>query len=506
MRELLRRAGLRLTLASAFVLALALGASCGRTTGPTDTPGGQPPAQPMDEPMAPDGGSASSVDIVCGGTPQPVTVGTDLPKTPTFQQTITLDSLQCDFDVFSWNSFLALSHSPSGGFGDVDGDNVTLWESWPNEGDMFLPGGAAPPAWPAGDPPPHAPLPPACQGKGADGERVFVQVGKQPIVFEASLEPFESGPLVDVHGFYARFGITVNQPMYQYIVDHDLYSKAGQAAFSTAGRRVEFPCGCDGDPDGETCPTAGQQGAIMVKSAWKVLDTAAGDDPSRFHKVDALVLNPATDGEPATCERTLLGLVGLHLVTKTQSDPQWLWATFEQVDNVPTRGHENELPPNGSGFNFFQADCDDCNEVNVPPPQPWNPRLQPVASNADKSQVVRQIPITAATKDMNGEVQGLLGGTVWEHYELVSTQWPTDASGSDDTPPSAANNWCNALNPTDETGKPAPAFLGNTTLETYIQGTVPQASSSCTHCHLNATMAEGQNSFSDFTYLLERAQ
>ena len=58
----------------------------------------------------------------------------------------------------------------------------------------------------------------------------------------------------------------------------------------------------------------------------------------------------------------------------------------------------------------------------------------------------------------------------------------------------------------DETGAPAPLFLGNTTLETYIQGTVPQASSSCTHCHLNATMAEGQNNFSDFTYLLERAQ
>ncbi len=495
MREPFRRAGSTGTAVLAALLVLAV--SCGRTAGPAD-PGVRP-----EEPMAELSGTpSSSVDVVCGGTPQPVTVGTDLPKTPTFQQTITLDSLQCDFDVFSWNSFLALSHSPSGGFGDRDGDNVTLWESWPNEGDLFLAGGAEPPDWPAGQPPPHAPLPPACEGQGEAGERVFVQVGKQPIVFEAALEPFESGPLIDVNGHYARFGITVNRPMYQYIRDNDLYSRAGQAAFAAAGKRVEFPCGCDGDPNGETCPEDGQQGAIMVKSAWKVLDPAAGDDPSRFHKTDALVLTPATGEGPTTCDRRLLGLVGLHLVTKTQNDPQWLWATFEQVDNVPTRGHETEP----GSYSFYQVGCDDCNAVNEPPPQPWDPHLQPVTSNAGKSQVVRQIPITAATKDLNAKVQGLLGGTVWQHYELISTQWPTDASGSDPTAPSAANNWCKPLNPVDETGRPAPAFLGNTTLETYIQGTVPQASSSCTHCHLNATMAEGQESFSDFTYLLERAQ
>jgi hypothetical protein len=504
----MRQPSWRVAFPCALVLALAgalvVWTSCGRSAGPAG------PETTPEEPFPAETDGASSVDVDCGGTPQPITLGGPLPKTPTFQSTITLDSLQCDFDVFSWNSFLALSHSPSGGFGDEGGDNPTLWETWPNEGDIFLPGGAPPPDWPAGGPPPHAPLPPVCQGEGEEGERVFVQVGKQPIVFEASLEPFESGPLIDVHGYYARFGITVNRPMYQYIVDHDLYSRAGQNRFSAAGRRVELPCGCDSDPSGKTCPVAGQQGAIMVKTAWKVLDTAAGDDPSRFHKTDALVLTPATGDEPATCERTLLGLVGLHLVTKTQADPQWLWATFEQVDNVPTRGHEGEPPPGGGAYSFFQPDCGDCNAVNEPPPQPWDPHLQPVTSNAGKSQVVRQIPIDAATHDMNAKAQSLLGGTVWQHYELVSTQWPTDASGNAQPDPSAANNWCNPLNPVDETGKPAPAFLGNTTLETYIQGTVPQASSSCTHCHLNATLAEGgaegQESFSDFTYLLERAQ
>ena len=78
-------------------------------------------------------------------------------------------------------------------------------------------------------------------------------------------------------------------------------------------------------------------------------------------------------------------------------------------------------------------------------------------------------------------------GSVWQNYELVSTQWPT-----------------NAQSKTDPTGVPAPSFLANTTLETYIQGEIKQTSSSCMACHNNATSTNGD--FSDFTYLLQRAQ
>jgi hypothetical protein len=446
-----------------------------------------------------------SVQVDCGGAEQPVTVSPVLPKTPSFpsnQTSFDLDALQCDFDVFSWNVFLALNHSSSGAFGDRGGDNGTVWQDWPDESDVFLPGGARPPEWKAGEPPPPETMPAICEGVGRGGEPVLAMIGKQPLL-EAALEPFNSGPLIDVHGWYARFGITVNQPMYQYIWENGLYSQAGQRRFSEAGERVELPCGCNGDPAGKTCPEAGQQGAVMVKAAWKVLDVEAGDDPSQFHTAEALVYTPAVGDDPESCRRQLMGLVGLHVATKTQSDPQWLWSTFEQVDNVPSRG---ETPAAGQRFNFFQPDCADCNAVNETPPEPWNPHDQPVTADSGRSQVVREIPLTDATKQLNASVQGLLGGTVWQYYELVSTQWPTDASGSAQPDPSAANDWCNPLNPIDETGAPAPAFLANTTLETYIQGTVPLASSSCIHCHQNATMAAGQNSFSDFTYLLERAQ
>ena len=121
-----------------------------------------------------------------------------------------------------------------------------------------------------------------------------------------------------------------------------------------------------------------------------------------------------------------------------------------------------------------------------PPPRPWDPNVEPFPAGY-MSQVVRVIPVTEDTQKLNQEFQALLAGTVWENYMLISTQWPTDAKSA-----------------IDPTGAPAPQFLANTTLETYIQGEVPLASSSCIDCHNNATTTQG--TFSDFTYILELAK
>lgn len=457
--------------------------------------------------LAPQSADIGSVNIICGTAKNPVAVSTTIPKSPNFPQGSTddIDGLQCDFDVFSWNSFIALNHGPGGSFGNVDGDNPTLWEGWPESSDIFLPKGAAPPQWQPGKPPPDHEIPPECAAESTGGEvRVLRQIAKIPDILEATDEPFLSGPLIDVNGRYSRFAININQEMYNYILQNELYSEPGQEVFTAAGSTVSFPCSCDADPKAQTCTAQGLEGAIMVKSAWKVLDPEQGDDPSKFHKMKAFIFTPAQRDQPATCSSQLIGLVGFHIAHKTQADVQWLWSTFEHVGNVPTQG---EAIPAESKFSYFIPNCTDCNEVNVPPPQPWNPHVQPVPADSDKSQVMRVIPLTSATKQMNAAVQpALLADTVWANYELISTQWPTDASGSAKSDPNPQNSWCNAINPGDMTGAPAPPFLANTTLETYIQGTVPQASSSCINCHLNATMAAGQNSFSDFTYLLERAQ
>ena len=87
----------------------------------------------------------------------------------------------------------------------------------------------------------------------------------------------------------------------------------------------------------------------------------------------------------------------------------------------------------------------------------------------------------------NPQFRAALKGSVLANYELVTTQWPTDPT-----------------NKTDPSGSPFPLFAANTTMETYVQGNVPQASSSCMACHNNATATNGK--VSDFSFLLEKAQ
>jgi hypothetical protein len=91
--------------------------------------------------------------------------------------------------------------------------------------------------------------------------------------------------------------------------------------------------------------------------------------------------------------------------------------------------------------------------------------------------------------DLNKAFRGILKGTVWENYMLLTTQWPSDHASK-----------------TDPLGAPAPTYLANTTLETYSQGRVPLASSSCMACHGNATTHHVPATASDFTFILEKAQ
>src|SRR4026207_1533455 len=96
--------------------------------------------------------------------------------------------------------------------------------------------------------------------------RIISQVGKTPTVLSDFSQPFNTGPLIDQNGNYTRYEILVNKPMFDYILSNTLYSKAGQKVFSGA---VKFPCGVLNGPEG----------AIMVKSSWKVINPA---DKNRF--------------------------------------------------------------------------------------------------------------------------------------------------------------------------------------------------------------------------------
>ncbi|MDF2396887.1 cytochrome C [Pseudomonas sp. 3MA1] len=412
----------------------------------------------------------------------PYDVAVTAPPTPT------LESLQRDFDVLSWQTFIALNWpaqadgSPgTGPIGKEDGP--TVWESWKESYQIFRAKGEKPLAWEA-----PAILPKPCEGLKSG--RLLQQMGKVAGVLDEFIQPFQSGPLVDQSGTYTRNEIVVNRPMFNDIVDKGLYSVQGQQAYFAASPNNRVAFSCSSNPHQKL-------GAIMVKASWKVLD--GNDQRSRFHTVDALVYTPG-NSDPThgpiveeSCKAEAVGLVGLHIVHKTALAPQWVWSTFEHVDNVP----EKTTPPEQRKGPYLFYNAASPAKVNEPPPRPWNPAVK-----ATPSQIVREIPLTEAAKALNSTYQALLRTanpqSVWANYQMIDTQWPADPAPDCETP-----------SPTNPLGSPAPTFLANATLETFIQGTVPQASSSCMDCHNNATTRVTQNprtTFADFTYLLERAQ
>lgn len=417
--------------------------------------------------------------------PPPVVLSSAIPgDVNVTAKTVSIDAFQPDFDVYSWNTFIALNWPPAAdGNGDpkktigANGDNDTVWEHYRDVRDVFLPDGATP-SWNG----PPAALPPEGKALYKSGMLVLTQVGKTPTVLTDFSEPFNTGPLIDQNGNYTRFAILINKSMFDYIVANRLYSRAGQKAFTPPVDFVSGVLAANGK--------LGVEGAIMVKAAWKVIDPA---EAPRFHARQALICTPASENPkyPAACNVQLVGLVGLHIAHKTTDAPQWLWSTFEHVDNVPTAadvrsGHLK------AKYNYYNPKCDaTACPANQIPRRPWDP----TRISTFHSQIVRNnlfnLPIYAASAAArNADAKRLLTGvsaqSVWQNYELISTMWPTNAA--------------------EPLGAPAPAFLANTTLETYVQRVPPQpnVSSQCIECHNNATMTVPVPS--DFTYILQRAK
>lgn len=395
-----------------------------------------------------------------------------------------LGNLQRGFDFYSWLTFIALNSPADGktiGHGSgPGGDAPTVWELLKNYrplADVMLPDGAKP-TWGTRI------VPDACKKLDGPG-KIVLQVTE-----EAWDQPFKTGPLIDQNGNYALFDILMNEPMFDFILDNGLYSRQGQEKYNEA---VEFPEGINPDTT-KRPPILGRMGAIMLKTLWWVLDPVKDKGlAAKFHTADSLIYFP---GPPYTkagpsCVEKKLGLVGFHVGHKTNGSPQWVWSTFEQVDNVPDQSAvaSGQLSPR---YNFFNAACKDC-PVNQTPPQPWDPPATLKFSTDYRSQVVRvnSLPqeVIDEVAELNRQFRAIVKGTVWENYELITTQWPS-----------------NATSKIDPTGAPAPTFLANTTLETYSQGSVPLASSTCMECHGNATTYHDPATASDFTFILEKAQ
>jgi hypothetical protein len=427
-----------------------------------------------------------------------------------------LQNRQRGFDFYSWLTFLALN-SPADGrpITQSEPDTKTKWEDRNNFMhllDVMVE-----------DPEHNTPewgkrkIPQECLSQYQDKIKNINDMMVIEMIEETFNEPFKTGPLIDQQGNYALFDILMNKQIFDYMLAHKLYSKKAQEDAASAALKVDFPSGFNPDK-GKT--DGGDPGAVMIKVSWKVIESEK--DKERFHTVDALVLMPRHEGksEPPPCLRKTLGLVGFHVGHKTVSRRQWIWTSFEHIDNVP---EDLEVASGNlkASYNFYDLNCPEC-ETNQTPPTPWDPIYANGLKFHDskfKSQITRVVPLTDESKGMSKQFQSILGDNVWKHYILLSTQWPSDfdcsPQGDSDSKAAAKDQPTNFKKQPDMTCGPAPTYLANSTLETYSQGKIPLASSSCIACHGNAVShqrraADGKPgdffNQSDFTFMLEKAR
>lgn len=369
------------------------------------------------------------------------------------------DEVQRLFEILSWQNFIALNW-PRSATGEalpsISAKGNPSWIKWKESYEVYLNDGAKPAPWGVQT------FPPGFKQKNTEQMRVLFRTSKANATsathkadadIDDEIDQAFTAPIWDQNGNMVRYEVLLNEQEFDYLVSNELYNIDGQIAFSSAKKTVVFPVA-----------TREKVGAIELKLAWKIIDKNK-DIAQRFFTQEAYVMNP-----DSSYSKALVGLVGMHIALKTQSSPQWIWATFEQVDNLETnpltKVDGKKLTPS-----FYDPNCPIC-PINRSPNTSGDYSGN---SKLNKNQIQRVLPISQATQQLNQQVQALLAqqNSALQYYQLIGTQWPTDPSAK--PYPVAEHGAANPPQLPDAVtnksgGKPTPAYLTNMIMETYFQG------------------------------------
>lgn len=390
------------------------------------------------------------------------------------------------FDNFSWQSFVALNwpasptyrgrprspEDPSVFLEAEDGAQPVVWGTYKESFELFDQNGGRPSAW-------NSDTTPVSPCESSEGQRVFRRIGKGGTLSADTLaneinEAF-SQPLIDQQKNYVYFKVRFGEAQYDFIRGRDddqatwLYLRPQLVAAENAqGGGITMPAST-GPPEPY------ELGSLMIKAGWRLIVEGQAVDPSRFYTVHGLIYDPDDD----TCSPATLGLVALHIVQKLETFPEWIWSTFEQIDNVPGTTDGPYSFNNGTDQPSTTSRGYDYKPDKVPPLVDKSQR-QPV-------QVVRLNPMESSTPTINTYYRAAVEGTVWEYYQLVVTQWPTTPDKSFLLPSDGGVYPANSGNPAPTDG------AVNAAAETYVQSIQDGApfgvggnGNSCMGCHFGA--------------------
>ena len=391
-------------------------------------------------------------------------------------------AVQAKFDMFSWQSFVALNWpaNPDGTpLPTFDGNPTAprVWETYLDAAEVYSSGGRTP-----------CTVPP--------GGKFLGQMAKNGDVVDPDGDYDEAvgGPLADVNVNYVLYEKKINPDEAAYLRANRLNTVAGQMAADSADTALVFTAGRNGGP----------VGSIEVKAAWRILTSADADSATYYRRAGVVYVparNSATGKE--MCLNVTVGLVGLHILHKTdQFRGDWIWTTFEHEGNAPLCTGSAAGAACGSErprWSLYNAACTSCVPNDTLKLRPgdstflWNPTPPYAGLYAIQgkygNQITRTQPLEGETDTVNATWTARVQNTVFKHYRLIGSQW---MSGE--------------LNPT-----PVPTLLRNTALESYLP-----TNSSCLGCHqyaatlpdsalLDSVTKKPRTVFADFSFLLTMA-
>jgi hypothetical protein len=358
------------------------------------------------------------------------------------------------FDDYSWRSFIALvwpaqTQNNQRGVPDtaqtVGGTGPRVFETYKAIWEVFHRDGSAPVAWNENEPPNTN----ACSQAVGPGDLVLASFSKFSDLGQAGFGSLV-GPLVAQNQTYVSYLTAYNQIEFDQITGSNKWYLRSNLPSS-----ITF-----------------NTNSLDVKSAW--MDMTNAKHPERYYTRTAWVMDPAS----GQCSQKTVGLVGLHIVQKTPTRPQWIWSTFEQVDNVPPA---QSGAPGTFGFNDGTSTPQPSknpypiNPLPTPVPPPFNvTRVKPIST--------LKVLGLKSTQETNAAYQQALkgqGSGIWQFYQLVMTQWPVP--GNSPANPGTPNF--------SFPGVGANSAFSNTTLETFDQATI---GTGCMACH---TVTQKQTDF-----------
>jgi hypothetical protein len=216
------------------------------------------------------------------------------------------------------------------------------------------------------------------------------------------------------------------------------------------------------------------------------------------------------DSTTKKLRETMVALVGLHILHKTQNQPTWVWATFEQTDNVPDIN--GEAPP-PYGYNFHNNDCTTqrvplsgggtaivtCIPDTPPPYYLSQAKAVPIqVTRTNKIDTVDAMPINDS---MQNNIRKFYPNSVFQYYQLVDVIW------SQQLQPDATKPIQRPFPLNTSAMQSGVVIVANTTLESYVQNT-----NTCFSCHKFSSIAPyandtvNNNIFGDFSFAISAAQ